>query len=280
MILQSLMTALSTGLGCGTCCGSGVSAFLFSYLTTHTGSLKHSFRAFLSFYLGKILAVAGVCVACSLLGRQILSEDGNIGSINIHVIVNMFMIAMGVWFIIQWIRERLHPGCASCHHCTAKPGATKSDATKSGNSKWSRAMAKLLALGEPQVAALAMEGSGMHVEDSAVVYGSSVPANEEASTGKTTGVSYPALMALGAGYGISPCAPLLLMAGYAATLAPAAAFLTGCIFAAASAFVPMLLIMFLTGILSSKLYKEIPQYIGIFRLISYILLIVIFAVTL
>jgi len=97
---------------------------------------------------------------------------------------------------------------------------------------------------------------------------------------KTTSVSYPALMAIGAGYGISPCAPLLLMAGYAVTLAPAAAFLTGCLFAAASAFVPMLLIMFLTGILSSKLYKEIPQYIGIFRLISYILLIIIFAVTL
>ena len=98
--------------------------------------------------------------------------------------------------------------------------------------------------------------------------------------GQRSGVSYPALIAMGAGYGISPCAPLLMMAGYTATLVPAAAFLSGCLFAAASAFVPMLLIMFLTGILSSRLYKEIPQYIGIFRLISYILLIVIFAVTL
>ena len=224
MIIQSLTTALSTGLGCGTCCGSGVNAFLFGYLSTHSGSIKRSFRAFLSFYLGKILAVAMVCMACSILGQQLLDEEGKIGGIHIHMIVNILMIAMGVWFIIQWIRERLHPGCSGCHHCAS-------------------------------------------------------PADPE-ELQKKSRVSYPALAVMGAGYGISPCAPLLMMAGYAVTLSPASAFLTGCVFAAASAFVPMILLMFLTGILSSRIYKEIPQYLGIFRLISYILLIVIFAVTL
>lgn len=120
MIIQSLTTALSTGLGCGTCCGSGVSAFLFGYLSTHSGSIKRSFRAFLSFYLGKILAVAMVCMACSILGQQLLDEEGKIGGIHIHMIVNILMIAMGVWFIIQWIRERLHPGCSGCHHCASR----------------------------------------------------------------------------------------------------------------------------------------------------------------
>ena len=334
MIIQSLVTALSTGLGCGTCCGSGVSASLFGYLTTHTGSLNHSFRAFLSFYLGKILAVAGVCLACSLLGRQILDENGSIGSFNIHVIVNILMIMMGVWFIIKWIRDRLHSGCESCHHCTSDPGTSwvsqirswiqtlafrvKSsittvvtlkgvgaqaaadagiqvsmaaageingvDAMAAAHEK-SDVDAMAAARGKSGVDAMAAARGKSDVDAMAAAESTGVDVGDVRRKGKESvlkksAVSYPALMAIGAGYGISPCAPLLMMAGYAATLAPVTAFLTGCLFAVASAFVPMLLLMFLTGILSSKLYKEIPQYIGVFRLISYILLIIIFAVTL
>lgn len=249
-------------MGCGTCCGSGVSAFLFGYLTSHAGSLKHSFRAFLSFYLGKVLAVACVCVACSLLGRQILDENGNLGSVNIHTIVNLLMIAMGVWFIIKWVRERLHPGCEHCHHCSAGSGKHRGQHVQKKDAS----------------------ASAEHSDGNASADGSdgntSAGSTSETTVPAKNGVSHLALAGMGAGYGISPCAPLIMMAGYAATLAPAAAFLTGCVFAAASAFVPMLLLMLLTGVLSAKLYKEIPQYIGIFRLISYIVLIVVFAVTL
>ena len=279
MIIQSLVTALSTGLGCGTCCGSGVSAFLFGYLTTHAGSLKHSFRAFLSFYLGKILAVAGVCVACSMLGHQILDENGNIGGVNIHVIVDILMIAMGVWFIIKWIRERLHPGCESCHHCASEPGNSGISHIRARVrviTSWLFPSKTVLTLQTSQGGVAPGDMDGEMVSVSA----RDIRTEDAKADPEKSGVSYPALIAMGAGYGISPCAPLLMMAGYAATITPAAAFLTGSLFAAASAFVPMLLIMFLTGILSSKLYKEIPQYLGIFRLISYILLIVIFAVTL
>ena len=230
MIIQGITAALSVGMGCGTCCGTGVSAFLFGYLTTHAKTMKHSFRAFFCFYLGKILAVAGVCLASSLVGRRILDESGSIGGIDLHFWLDLCMIAMGIWFVYKWIREFRHSDCETCHHCS-------SSAAPEG--KFHTLMKRL--------------------------------------SGETKGVNYPALTALGAVYGISPCAPLLMMAGYAATLSPLASVLSGSAFAMASALVPMLLLMLLTGILSSKLYKEIPQYINYFRLFSYLLLIGIFA---
>lgn len=229
MIIQGIATALSVGMGCGTCCGSGVSAFLFGYLTTHAGTMKHSLRAFLSFYLGKILAVAGVCLASSLVGRQIMDENGSIAGVDLHLWLDLCMIAMGIWFVYKWIREYRNPGCKNCHHCAGDQEAGE----------------KLLS----RLDGLVKENKG---------------------------VNYPALTVLGSVYGISPCAPLLMMAGYAATLSPSAAALAGSAFAMASALVPMLLLMLLTGILSSKLYKEIPQYISFFRLFSYLLLIGIF----
>ena len=230
MIIQGITAALSVGMGCGTCCGSGVSAFLFGYLTTHAKTMRHSLWAFLSFYLGKVLAVAGVCLASSLVGRQILDESGAIGGVNLHLWLDLCMIAMGIWFVFKWIREFRHQGCENCHHCSS---------ASSPEGKFHSLMNRL--------------------------------------SGENKGVNYPALTILGAVYGISPCAPLLMMAGYAATLSPLASVLSGSAFAMASALVPMLLLMLLTGILSSKLYKEIPQYISLFRLFSYLLLIGIFA---
>ena len=230
MIIQGITAALSVGMGCGTCCGSGVSAFLFGYLTTHAKTMRHSLWAFLSFYLGKVLAVAGVCLASSLVGRQILDESGAIGGVNLHLWLDLCMIAMGIWFVFKWIREFRHQGCENCHHCSS---------ASSPEGKFHSLMNRL--------------------------------------SGENKGVNYSALTILGAVYGISPCAPLLMMAGYAATLSPLASVLSGSAFAMASALVPMLLLMLLTGILSSKLYKEIPQYISLFRLFSYLLLIGIFA---
>ena len=169
MIIQGITAALSVGMGCGTCCGSGVSAFLFGYLTTHAKTMRHSLWAFLSFYLGKVLAVAGVCLASSLVGRQILDESGAIGGVNLHLWLDLCMIAMGIWFVFKWIREFRHQGCENCHHCSS---------ASSPGGKFHSLMNRL--------------------------------------SGEYKGVNYPALTILGAVYGISPCAPLLMMAGYAA----------------------------------------------------------------
>lgn len=70
---------------------------------------------------------------------------------------------------------------------------------------------------------------------------------------------------LGVGYGISPCAPLILIAGYCAALPFHYAAAVGVVFAAASAISPMLLLLLLSGALSGRIYKEIPKYMDLFR---------------
>lgn len=254
MVIQGIVTALSVGMGCGTCCGSGISVFLFSYLTTHAGSMKHSVLAFLRFYLGKILAVAAVCTGSSLLGRQLLDENGYLGNADLHVIVNVCMIAVGVWLVVKWIREKMHTGCEHCSHCT------------SASDRTGRILQRI---------------SGIFRKPETGTDGEQISADEggpAVADGKKP--DHLALLTMGVLYGISPCVPLLMMAGYAATLGPVDAFLAGCIFAAASALVPMILLLFLSGILTSRIYREIPQYLDLFRLLSYLLLIVLFAVTL
>jgi len=88
------------------------------------------------------------------------------------------------------------------------------------------------------------------------------------------------LLGMGFGYGISPCAPLLLMTGYAATLPVGFAAALGGVFAAASTVSPALLLLALSGVLAGKMRREIPADLTWFRLGCYILLIVVFSVSL
>ena len=92
--------------------------------------------------------------------------------------------------------------------------------------------------------------------------------------------SHMAMLGMGFGYGVSPCAPLILMTGYAATLPVGYAAALGGVFAAASTVSPALLLLVLSGVLAGKMRKEIPAYLTWFRLGCYILLIVLFAVSL
>ena len=85
-------------------------------------------------------------------------------------------------------------------------------------------------------------------------------------------------VSMGLGYGISPCVPLILMTGYAASLPVGYAVLLGTVFALASTLSPMLFMLLMSGILAGKMYKEIPQYLIWFRLLCYITLIVVFSV--
>ena len=87
-----------------------------------------------------------------------------------------------------------------------------------------------------------------------------------------------ALISMGFGYGISPCAPLILITGYAATLPVGFAAILGAVFSLASTVSPALFIMLLSGVLAKKMRKEIPQYLTWFRLSCYLLLIAVFAV--
>lgn len=80
------------------------------------------------------------------------------------------------------------------------------------------------------------------------------------------------LFTAGFAYGASPCAPLLMMIGVAATLPLATAVLVGGVFAAASTLTPVLLMVLLSGVLSGKIATEIPRKLQWFRLASYVLL--------
>ncbi|MCL2238771.1 MAG: hypothetical protein FWC07_02325 [Defluviitaleaceae bacterium] len=72
--------------------------------------------------------------------------------------------------------------------------------------------------------------------------------------------------------GISPCAPLILAVGYAATLSVLDAVVVGVVFSVASSVLPLLLIVVLTGALSGAMFKELPAKIRYFQLASYVLI--------
>lgn len=83
----------------------------------------------------------------------------------------------------------------------------------------------------------------------------------------------PMLMA-GLTYGMTPCAPLLLIIGYSFTLPATLAGMTGIAFSLSSMVSPVLLLVVMTGVLSKKMKKEIPDAVKWFRLASYFLLMI------
>ena len=223
-LLTALAAAGSVGMGCGTCCGSAAGAFFSGYLMTHARSFRESFGGFLRFYLGKVLAVALICLASSLAGSRLLDEEGYIGGVPLMKAVDLCMIAMAAWLLYDLYRERT--GRKKCAHC---------DHSGAGS-----------AAGE--------------------VRG---PAQDH----KMSGI---AIFIMGAGYGITPCAPLILIAGYCAALPSLHAVAVGSAFAAASALSPMLLLLLLSGVLAGRMYREIPGFLNWFRAACYIAVIVYF----
>lgn len=71
--------------------------------------------------------------------------------------------------------------------------------------------------------------------------------------------------------GMSPCASLVVVLGYAATMTTAEAILVGLCFALANSVIPLVLLVVLTGVLSKEMYSEIPTKIKYFQLVTYIL---------
>ena len=82
------------------------------------------------------------------------------------------------------------------------------------------------------------------------------------------------MLCAGLTYGLTPCAPLLLIIGYSFTLPVALAGATGIAFSLASMASPVLLLTVITGALSKKMRQEIPGCNKWFRLGSYLLLMV------
>lgn len=77
--------------------------------------------------------------------------------------------------------------------------------------------------------------------------------------------------------GMSPCASLLVVLGYASALSTADAILVGLCFSLANSVIPLVLLVVLTGLLSKEMYREIPTKIKYFQLVTYILFAVVLA---
>ena len=80
--------------------------------------------------------------------------------------------------------------------------------------------------------------------------------------------------AVGVAYGLSPCAPLLMVLGYASALTAPAALVLGTVFALASSLVPALLILALAGTLSTKITTQLGKALPWFQLAVYTLYLV------
>lgn len=78
---------------------------------------------------------------------------------------------------------------------------------------------------------------------------------------------------IGIAYGLTPCAPLILIVGYASTISMANAVLLGICFSFASIISPMIVVVLLAGLISNNLYEELPKYIDLFKLMCYVVLI-------
>lgn len=83
-------------------------------------------------------------------------------------------------------------------------------------------------------------------------------------------ISGAVVFLMGTGYGITPCAPLILIAGYCASMPFAYAAIVGAVFAAASALSPMLILLLISGVLAGRMYLEIPKYLDYFRFACYL----------
>lgn len=92
----------------------------------------------------------------------------------------------------------------------------------------------------------------------------------------TDRVSLPALFGMGAGYGVTPCAPLFVIAGLCISMSPAAAAFTGIVFALSSAVFPFALLALISGTLSAKMRRELPLYLDYFQLFTYLILMAVY----
>ncbi len=254
-LMEGVTAAASVGMGCGTCCGSGVATALYGYLTTHMKNMKQTMAGFAEFFLGRLIAVVALCVAASFAGSSVMDGNGLVFGVKASMVTDGVMLLVGIWLLAGWIRElREQEGCGSCRSCG---GGRLEEKQAPGVRKQGKASKTRMGVGA---------GSGAGVNKDAKARG-----GPDADRYRRS--NHAALIGMGFGYGISPCAPLILVTGYAASLSWSHAVLLGAVFAMASTVSPMLFMLLVSGLLAGKMYREIPRYLAWFRLGCYLLLV-------
>jgi|GEM_PF-2214231 len=240
-LLPIITVAFTKGIGCGVACGGAcgnpmTKLFLASYLFTHSGKLKRTVWAFAAFYTGKIAAVVLLCVIAALLGSRIVSESGMMFGINLELVVQLLIFLFAVILIGRWIYANI---------IKPRRAAVPNDKTACGSG------------------CAECENSCRQP----------TPADQDpppAGLPKKLPLSVCGFIS-----GISPCAPLILAVGYAATLSVLDAIIVGVVFSVASSLLPLVLLVVLTGLLSEEMFKDLPSKIRYFQLGAYALIAVI-----
>lgn len=83
-----------------------------------------------------------------------------------------------------------------------------------------------------------------------------------------------AVFFIGAAYGITPCAPLLMILVLASLTSPITSVPISVLFSITSSISPLILLAAMAGFFSKKMHDEIPQFIKLFQLLSFIIFIV------
>jgi sulfite exporter TauE/SafE len=91
--------------------------------------------------------------------------------------------------------------------------------------------------------------------------------------------SWP-LVTMGLAYGLTPCAPLMMLLLMAAILPPVEAIWVGLIFSLANAVSPLLVLTAVAGFISQKMRREIPQLIRVFQITVFVLFIIMGSISL
>jgi hypothetical protein len=101
------------------------------------------------------------------------------------------------------------------------------------------------------------------------------------ATGEPIGVKgkWP-LVTMGVAYGLTPCAPLLLLLLMVAMLPPVQAVGVGLVFCVANSVSPLLFLNILAGFVSQEIRREIPRLIRIFQITVFVSFIIVGVISL
>jgi sulfite exporter TauE/SafE len=102
--------------------------------------------------------------------------------------------------------------------------------------------------------------------------------HEIAGAIRPTGVA--PLVIMGVAYGLTPCAPLLMILVLAAMMTPFQAVLLSLVFSIANAISPLIILSTLAGFLSQRMQREIPRLLWVFQINTFGLFIVLGSVSL
>lgn len=260
--LASLLGAVLMGMSCGTGCSPAISVFLSSYIFHAEGDSRVFAASFAKFFFGKTLAVLAVCSAAAAAGTSLLGESGYFGRYTLKYLMPAFLILMGIYLLHKCWSESQNKGCSHCAgHCHSGHIGGSSN----------KADSRQQIIGEHAITG-GHAISGRH----AVTGGRKVFGGHRNLRKSLTDASP---LFGGFFYGLTPCAPLILLAGYAVTLPLARALILGTVFSLSCMVSPLLFMLILMKLVVVKMKQESPGFLRLSKVMISAMVLIIGIVT-